>query len=874
MPPASLEGRSEVGPSGPRPDGVVPRTDRIAVPLFFLVSGFSALVYQVLWLRELGLLIGNTVQAATVGLAIFFAGLAAGGQVWGHRAPAVRQQMRTYAFLELGIAATALFYFWLIDLYHWAYGPLYGMLGHAPGALFGAKLGLAFAVFFAPSFLMGGTFPILGQHVIRNAERLGRTGAFLYGLSTLGAALGALAAGFYLPLAFGFHRAYLLAMAINVGIGLAAFWLSVSGAPGRVTPPRQSLGGPAPLARAARAGSRHGWSSVGLAFASGGLTLGLEVVCTRMFAQVLQNSVYTFSTILVVFLVALALGALGASLLARLPLSPFALLLALLAAAGIGVAVTPFAFFTVTDGMRYLGTSESWTLYTMAIFADAGLVLLGPGILVGTVFPFLLRLEQDSGLAVGRAIGRLVAWNAAGAIAGATLTGFVLLPHLGLWGTFRLFAAVYLLLALLMYGPAARNLRPMRLAPIAGLLLLFTTLDSTRLPLVRVDAAAGERLLGVWEGAHGVTAVVERRGDRRIKVNNYYSLGGTAALEHQRNQTLIPLMAHPSPASVFFLGMGTGITAGAALQPAVQRVVVTELIPEVIAAARDYFGAAANGLFDDPRVQILGTGGRRQLAASREQFDAIIADLFIPWEAGTGSLYTREHFETARARLKPGGIYVQWLPLYQVSEREFMIIARTMLEVFPDVVLWRGDYFPTRPILALVGSLGLEPMDPEAIVRRGLELTEGHEVPVAAFTALTIPFYAGNLAAARQLVPPGPVNTDDRPMVEYLAPITHREQRAGAVGWFSSVDLLDFFDRLLGEVPPEQDPFLSRLAPGEREYVRAGFHRYGTAVYRQLGERPLADAHAREFEVRMPPGFRGLTSLADAVWTWKRFPAE
>jgi spermidine synthase len=393
------------------------------------------------------------------------------------------------------------------------------------------------------------------------------------------------------------------------------------------------------------------------------------------------------------------------------------------------------------------------------------------------------------------------------------------------------------------------------LAPLAILTAVLTVADPRQLPLVRLNAAAGERLLEVRESAYGVTAVVARGAERRIKVNNYYSLGGSGSVEHERNQALLPLLAHPQPGSIFFLGLGSGITAGAALQPPVQRLVVAELIPDVIDAARAHFGDVTNRLFSDPRVRIVADDGRNFLAATSERFDLVIADLFVPWEAGTGGLYTLEHFRTARARLTERGAFVQWLPLYQMSQTEFMTVARTMLAVFPHVSLWRGDFFPERPIVALAGTTTRVPLDPERIARRGAEIA-GRPVPGSAVRALVLPFYAGDLSRARRVVADGPLNTDDRPIIEYAAPITQRQQRAGAARWFTSVDLLDFFRRVLEASPPGDDPLLAAIEPHERAWVEAGYHYHAAAVYRVLDRGDLARSHLREFEARVPPPFR------------------
>jgi spermidine synthase len=815
-----------------------------AASCFTLASGFSALVYEVLWLKELGLIFGNTAHASSTGLAIFFAGLAAGSWFWGGRAAALRNPLRAYAWLEIGIAVAALPFFWFMDAYRLAYAPLFAATGGSDGLFLALKVALAVVVFFPPAFFMGGTIPVLGEAAIARAGQLGRRGAILYGLNTAGAAAGAFAAGFYLPAAFGFRTACLIAVAINLVIAAAAFVLAA-----RLTPHEDA---PAQRPRQAEPALRLPVDLWAIAAMSGFLTLGLEVAATRLFAQVLQNSVYTFSTVLVVFLLSLAAGSAAASWLARRELAqPWTVLAVILALAGVAFASVPFTFYHATGGLQYLAAREGWAGYVTTVFGTAFFVLAVPCAIAGIAVPFLLRLAQQETTAVGAVLGRLAAWNTVGAIAGSAATGFLLLPSLGLWRTVTLLAAAYFVASGLVL--ARRGARPVLQAlPLAGLAALLTVLSPAGLPLLRVDR--GEVVLDVTESVYGVTAVVQRGRDRLIKVNNYYSLGGSASLEHERNQALLPLLAHPDPRSILFIGMGTGIT-GAAVQPGVERLVVAELLPDVVTAARRHFDEFTNNLFGDPRVRIVVADGRNHLAAVTDRYDLIISDLFVPWEAGTGSLYTREHFRTARERLTGHGAFVQWLPLYQMSRSEFMIIARTILDVFPEVTLWRGDFFPERPIVALVGSNEVLPLDPERIAERGRRIAGG-EVPGDAVRALTVPFYAGRLSAARHVVPPGPLNVDDRPVIEYAAPITQREQRTGAADWFTSLDLIEFFRDILEASPIERDPNLALLAPAEREWVIAGYHYHAAAAYRRLGDDRAASLHAAEFAARVPERFR------------------
>ena len=875
--------------------------------LVFL-SGAASLVYEVLWLKELSLLFGSTAYAASTTLAVFFLGLAVGGAVLGRWSPRLRSPLRAYAWLELGIAASAALYFVLLEVYLQLYGPVYDALVDRPAAFNAFRIALATLVLLPPAALMGGTLPVLGQHLVRRPHELGRHGSRLYAVNTIGAASGAFLAGFVLPPALGFDRAYLLAMAVNVAVaGIAWRWSQIDeGRAGR--DPDVAADRPPPAARRARtsrsrspaagaaavratsaaaagAAGAAGVSATGgttaavaagaaspawlaaVAALSGLFALGLEVLWTRMFAQVLQNSVYTFSTILVVFLAALAAGSAVAHRLCRVRAAPARVLWTLLTLSGLGVAATPFAFHRLTAGLSTLATGDAWISYIVSIFANAMLLLFVPAALLGCVFPYLLRASEGSPAAPGAVIGRLGALNTAGGVVGSLAAGFVLLGTIGLWNSIRLMAAGYLLLALATAWrawPTARARLVPAAATIGALALLGTALDASRLPLVGVATERGEALIATWEGPDGVVAVTERAGNRRLKMNNFYTLGGTGSLEQEQNQALLPLMTHPDPRAVFLLGLGTGITAGTALRHPVERLVVCEIAPDVIAAAAAYFDGPSGGLFSDPRASVRACDARNHLLGTAERYDVILADLFVPWRAGVGNLYSREHFEAARERLSAGGIFVQWFPLFQVSRREFDLVARTMLAVFEQVTLWRGSFSAEIPFAAFVGATEPTTVDPGVIARNGLHLSGGAPLPDATALAVTLPFYAGNLSAADGLIPPGPINTDDRPLVEYLAPVTQREERAGATDWFRSAELAAFFLRLAELVPPARDPHLALLSASERDFVTAGLSFYQGAVARRLGRDAEAERHFRDFAERIPIAFRPPLDEANA----------
>ena len=799
-----------------------------------------------LWLKELGRLFGVTAYAAATTLAVFFLGLSVGGFVWGRRTTRMANPLRVYGLLELAIAITAALYFVILNLYHYLYSPLFELLGQRPALFLVVKFTLAVGILFLPAFFMGGTLPVMGGYMIRRAGELGLKASLLYGINTCGAAAGAFAAGFYLPLALGFKKSYLVAIALNVLIGLVALVWSRSSSP----PPSAFHQEPVSIEPGTRprAGIGPGivWTT---AMVSGFATLGLEVLWVRMFAQVLQNSVYTFAAILTIFLLALALGSALAHLLCRLTWPPLTVLFGLLTLSGLLVGLTPLVFYRLTSGLHYLGGELEWSGYIVTVFAHIAMVLLIPGLVVGSVFPYLMKLSEEWSTGAGKTIGQVAAVNTAAAILGSVAAGFFLLDWIGLWASLRLMAAVYLLLAVAVLPGGWRSRPLLRVLPLAGILLFAVVLTYSDFASVHVDPGVDEEVLETWEGSHGTVAVVRQGDNLRMKLNNYYTLGGSEAALLHRRHSLLPLTIHPDPKTVFFLGMGTGITAGGALDHPVDKILVSELSPDMIVAARTYFQPFVNGLFTDPRVEILIEDGRSHLYGTDRRYDVIIGDIFNSWKAGVGSLYTLEHFESVRDRLAPGGIFAQWLPLAQLSRQELGIIARTMLEVFPQVTVWRRGFSVETPVIALVAQGQSFPLDNRAF-GRNLQILEAAgkisgntwlgRIPHAA--------YAGNLGVAAGLFADNPLNTDDRPLFEYLAPISNRDAYADRVNSFTGFELAELYADLFEISPADDDPYLSGLSDTEIDHVLAGLELYNYLISQRAGLTERATTHLREFQ--------------------------
>ncbi|MFU8780979.1 MAG: fused MFS/spermidine synthase [Kiritimatiellia bacterium] len=816
---------------------------RIFILVFF--SGFAGLVYQVLWMKQLGLLFGSTAHAAAATLACLFAGFSLGSWFWGRRAAQSPNALRLYAALQLGIALTAVFYFGILQGYYQIYPFLYQHI-HSRPLLLIVKFLLTLLLIFPPAFCMGGTLPAIGQYLISKRSRFGVTATRVYGVNTLGAALGAYMAGFHLPLWLGFRLTFLSSMIISAGVSILAFQIArhthATHSDQPLPPPDEPR---ATTLTQVPASARSGrWAILPLCFLSGFGFLALEVLWTRMFGQVLENSVYTYSTILVIVLICLSAGALISSFLSRTRISPYLMLTALTLLSGTAIALTPFVLMRLTNNLQVIAFRGTWPSYIRLIFRYGFLTFGPPALLAGTVFPLLMKAEERYAEFPGKSLGRMAAVDTAGSILGALLCGFVFLEWLGMWRTMQGIAVLYLAASFVL--PFAWNKRgiPIKCASVLAIILVGTTLNPTHLPITSIDPLRGpEEVLQIWEGRDCTVAVTRDRHGLAIKINSHYGLGSTGSYMQSRMQNDIPLFAYPQTESIFFLGMGTGITAGAALHPQfhnTQHIVTAELVPEVIDAARTYFTRHegvdyTGGLFEDPRARILAEDGRHFLMASGERFDMINSDLFVPFRVGDGNLYSKEHFESSKHSLTPGGVFVQWLPLYMMTEYEFFVIARTMLEVFDQVSLWRGTFQPLEEIVALVGHT-----PPYALPASGLDESAARLAAVAGKShhdvqRLSLPldpqsilfFYAGNVTASRERFEAYPVNRDDHPLIEYMAPRNYRQETDGPTPWFVGPRILRLIEELQQRCPPDQDPLLAHRSAQARRLPLAGtaFHR-------------------------------------------------
>lgn len=683
-----------------------------AAGLVCFLSGLAAVGHELLWTRRLLDLLGGSADSASVVFGVFVLGLALGA---GLAAGLLRR--RGGAAGALASAAACQGWFVLaslpilcsVGLSEWLWPRLgAGLLSQPAG--FAVRLALAAGLLLLPSLVSGAFLPLLLAALCGPTRPHDRLGPLLYGVNTLGGLAAVLVVPLVLERHLGLHACGVALSVLNLLLAVAVLALGADGTVGgRLGETlRQMARLPLDLARALRrdAGTTPGTALPSFrrhllpVLAVGALILALEMVAFHQASQVAASSLHVTVLVLGAVLLGLGIGSFAARWLGRCRLGlPLAL-----AATALLALVQPALFCALTDGLRPFALHAGPGPYARQAIVLALLAFVPLFTAAGTLFPLLFaRASAELADARGLHWGRLLRANGFGCLAGALAGQYVFLPLTGLWWSMGLASAACgtILVVLLARGKHW-----------GGLLAVFVTAliavprggRYASLPLFH-PPAPGLTARQVQQGRDGVTVLLESAtGQRRILSNNSYGIGGSHSARLDRMQMLLPLVLHPAPRRVAAIGMGAGFTAEAALlDPTVETLDSVEISPAILALARDGFDRDRRGLFTDPRSRVHLTDGRLFLAAQRDAYDVIVGDLFVPWREGLGGLYSLEFCRSAQAALGDGGIYCQWVPLYQVREEDFQLIARTFLAVFPDAWLVRNSFALRSPSVGLIG---------------------------------------------------------------------------------------------------------------------------------------------------------------------------
>ncbi len=760
------------------------------VTVLFLISGFTGLVYEVIWSRYLALLLGSTAQAQVGVLAVFMAGLALGSAWWGAAADRTSRPLRLYGLLEIAIGLGTGGFALGFTLWSEAY---WSLLASVPPPHPAAKLvqaALCIGSMALPTVCMGGTLPVLARALGLSREGFGRGVAWLYAVNSFGAAGGAAAAGFVLVPRWGLDTPFLAAAGVNLLVGLVAILLD------RPMPPEHhQASAPLPTGVDAHgeASSIRGyrWLIPLAAAASGAVAMAYEVVWIRLCSLVLGSSTYAFSIMLTAFILGIAAGGLAYTLWAparRQPLRFY--LLASLASVAVLLACLPFY-----ERLPYLSGRLLWVARQAGWgFPEYQLANLGFWVAVmfpltfasGLTFPALAHAAAQVMPGRGRPVGAVLAANTLGTIAGTVAAGLVLLPWFSLRGTFLLAAgATVAVVSTLALADRGRSLQD-RLALVLPALALFTVyvLVAPRWDLSLLVAGEFRRhegiapdvsfseykaeftqeLLYYRDGATGTVSVERSDDDVVLRVNGKSDASAFGDRETQLLLGHLGPVILGQPERVLVIGYGSGMTLGAVARHPVKAIDVVEISPEVVEAA-EFFLPWVHDTKGDQRVRLHLEDARTFLFRAPHRYDLIVSEPSNPWVAGVSNLFTREFFTQAREKLSPRGILVQWFHTYETSDDVVRLVLRTAVEQFPDVRLFQSNHAD----FLLVAS-----MRPHTLDRDAARDAFDHAATDLASVGLTrweslFTLEITQREELRALAGPGAVHTDRRPLLDFLA---------------------------------------------------------------------------------------------------------
>jgi spermidine synthase len=771
--------------------GAIPAGHKGIIYLIFSLSGFCALIYEILWTKHLSLTFGTTMIAVSIVAAVFMAGLALGSYLLGKYSDHETNLLRIYAFLELGIAIFALFFPPTLKAVTYVHATLGQLAPGLPGLSHLGQLGFSALLLLPPTVCMGGTFPLMCRFFARKKSggHIGR----LYAMNTVGAALGAFLAGYVLIPQLGLSATNLLAVLINLSIAAVSWQFSRRiGHTVATDVSRATRADQLELARTHR--------PVLIAIALiGFFSLGYEILWTRVFLLFLGNTSYAFSLMLSSYLIGIALGG---ALYARLVHPDFdekKLFVRLVVLMGLSILFTvPFY-----DRLPHLfqwaheASGERWwhlsLLSAILVFA----VMSVPTIISGALLPAAIAILDPGKVRTGEGVGLVVFHNTAGAVLGSLVAGFLLIPTLGLLGSFRLLAALNLLLAFalsLRYCGGPRRFPAVPLLVVIGLGIALApvswnqTLVNSGVYFYAAKYAraggltqvlAGERIVEVIEGTDTTVAVFESPdGRERFFTVNGKTDGGTS--RDMKTQVLvshIPMLLHQHPEEVLVIGLGTGISLSGLTRYHDAEVECVEISQEVVEASA-HFSAANGQVLDDPAVELIVDDGRNFLLSRENRYDVIISEPSNPWQTGNANLFTTDFYTLAASRLKDQGVFGQWIGLYDITPENFRIAVKTFIHTFPEVMAFRAG-----TDLILVGAMHPLAFDylnlQDHMTSPGIrELLQ--RVGISDPGDLLARHYLCSQESLKRLAGASRLNSDDRPILEYSAHYNIGEKTLGA----------------------------------------------------------------------------------------------
>jgi spermidine synthase len=653
------------------------------------LSGFSTLIFEVIWIRILSLVFGTTISAVAIVVAVFIAGLGIGSMYFGKKVDKTNNHLKFFSFLQFGIGISSLITLIIFFYLPIIYKSIYLTLNTEKISML-LIITLSTIIIFVPTFLMGGILPVLSKIFIKRREEIGKGVGVLYAVNTLGSIMGAFLTGFFFILYCGHTITLILSIAIVIILGFVSFFMSSYKAVIYEQNKRTSV----------RKYSDHIIKiSLLVAGLSGFCALSYEILWTRSLHIFIANSTYSFINILIIFLTGISIG----SFIFAKYLNNKKQLLLLLAICqtAIGVYVIITALFLNELPSLLFSIRNILGIPVLRIFIP-GLLLsfviaFLPTLFMGISFPLICKICTQETNNLGHNVGKVYFINTIGGIIGSLIAGFVLIPVFGVLKSIISVAFINLLLgmALIVLEPDLQ--RKTRFIAV-NCCIIFIGIFLARLgmknpmvlpPSMFRTATRSDKILYYKETPQGTVIVSEDRFTRirACYINNSAVCGTTYdALKVVKMLGHLPFFINPDAQNALIIGFGIGITASAVAEHDVGQIDCIEICPGVKDAAK-FFSTFNNDVIQNPKINFIGGDGRNYILLTNKKYDIISCDPTHP-TLGCNNLYTKEYFQLCKSILNENGVMCQFLPLHKLSLNEFKILIKTFSSVFPHTTVW------------------------------------------------------------------------------------------------------------------------------------------------------------------------------------------
>ena len=749
---------------------------RMLVMLLFLISGLVSLIFQVVWLKMLVLVFGNTVWAVSTLLTAFMAGLALGSWVFGKIADKTGSPLKLYGFIEGMIGVSALLTLPLFANLSYVYRPLYSITG-GDNLLMGiTKFLVAFLVLIIPTSLMGGTLPLLAKKFAGNLKTAGSDIGYLYTINTFGAVLGTIISAFFLIPALGLKITLLTASAFNFIIFIVIIAITSK------EKVHLKIKG---LFKSQFRKTKNQFI-LWIFFLCGFAALGYEILWNRILVLSIGSSVYAYAVMLAVYLLGIALGsAIMSYFINRIKQPKLALaIIQFLIALVVIYQIKRFGglSMTISNLGNIIGIANH-SSYVASLFLATTQIILIPTLLFGATFPLVVRIFLSDIKIVGADTGKLYSFNTLGTIFGSFAAGFILLPILGAQKSLILLAFVNLVIgSYILFKTGIKKKLAIGISSAVIIVFVlgynFTCIKDEvilKAGIFRNSARGSVEIINFSEDIYATVTVEERTevsGIWKSLSMNGVNVAGTSCelFTIQKMQGHLPLLLHKNPKSVLHIGFGSGGTAWAVSRYPVEKIVIAEISRSIIEKSAKYFTSVNHDVLSDPRLDIRFTDGRNLVLGTREKFDIILSDSVHPRFSGNGSLYTYDYYRLLKERLNTGGLVSQWLPFYSVSPENLKMIVRAFYKVFPHTSVWYINS-TINPYVIVIGKTDTNRIDFGKIaekMRLNPVRDDLNEIDIDTPYKLYDYFLFAD-EKVKDYVNSVPLHTDDNMAVEYLS---------------------------------------------------------------------------------------------------------